>query len=127
MTDPRAGSQPSILLVEDDEALRLVLARSFRSRGYDVRVAGNYDDAVTSVRMSAPRSAVIDLRMPGRSGLELIQLITREHPGTAVIVLTGDRSRESLAEAIRCGAKGYVMKPADADEIIAALTKAHTR
>jgi two-component system, response regulator RegA len=127
MMDPHTRTLPSILLVEDDEALRLVLARSFRSRGYDIRVAGNYDDAVASVQKSAPRSALIDLRLPGRSGLELVEAITRHHPEIVVVVLTADRSSESVAEATRRGAKGYVTKPADTDEIIAALTAAHAR
>ena len=127
MTDARAGGLPSILLVDDDEAFRLTLARSFRSRGYDVRVAGGFDEALASVRMNPPHSAVVDLRMPGRSGLELLEAMSRDHPDIVVVVLTGDRSPASKTEAIGLGAKGYVTKPADTDEIIAALTAARAR
>ena len=127
MTAARTGARPSVLLVDDDEAFRLTLARSFRSRGYDVCVAGGYDDAVASVRMNAPQSALVDVRMPGRSGLELVEAMTRHHPDIVVVVLTADRSATSEAEAIRRGAKGYVRKPADTDEIIAALTAARAR
>ena len=124
MTAPRAGALPSILLVDDDESFRLALARSFRSRGYDVRVAGSYDEALASVRTNAPQSALLDLRMSGRSGLELVEAIARHDADIVVVVLTADRSAASEAEAIHRGAKGYVVKPADTDEIIAALTAA---
>ena len=62
--------------------------------------------------------------MPGRSGLDLVEAITRHHPDIIVVVLTADRSAASEAEAIRRGAKGYLTKPADTDEIIAALAAA---
>jgi two-component system, response regulator RegA len=122
-----ADGLPSILLVDDDEAFRLTLARSLRSRGYDVRIAGGFDEALAGMRANAPKSAIVDLRMQGRSELDLVEAITRHHPDIIVVVLTADRSPESAAEAIHRGAKGYVTKPADTDEIIAALTAAHGR
>lgn len=124
MTASREGGLFSILLVDDDESFRLTLARSFRSRGYDVRVAGSYDEALASVRMNAPQTALVDLRMSGRSGLDLVEAIARHDADIVVVVLTADRSAESEAEAIRRGAKAYVVKPADTDEIIDALTAA---
>lgn len=108
MTDARVGALPSILLVDDDEAFRLALARSFRSRGYDARVAGSFDEALASARMNPPDSAVVDLRMYGGSGLELLEAFARNLPTIVVVVLTGDRSPASKTEAIGRGAKGYV-------------------
>jgi len=112
---------PSILLVEDDEAFRRVLARALVARGYDTVVAESPDEAVWHVLARAPDFAIVDLRMPGGSGLALIADIKRIRPTTAVIVLTGDRSDESVAEAIRRGASSYLTKPIDADEIVSAL------
>jgi len=113
----------SILLVEDDEPFRSVLARSLRARGYQVWLAANYVEAVGRVLAEPPQFAVVDLQMPGRSGLELIEEIKRLQPGTTIVVLTGDRSLESKADALRRGASGYLTKPTDTDELIAALER----
>jgi two-component system response regulator RegA len=112
---------PSILLVEDDEAFRRVLARALVARGYNVAVAESPDEAVWHLLARAPDFAIVDLRMPGGSGLTLIADVKRIHPTTSVIVLTADGSDESIAEAIRCGASSYLTKPIDADEIVSAL------
>lgn len=125
MTDAKQRNERSILLVDDDEPLRQVLALSFRNRGYDVRVAGDYNEALANVLASAPRFAVVDLRLPGRSGLELIEAIRRIKQTTTVIVLTGERGASWAAQAKHRGAAGYLTKPADVDEIIAALKEGH--
>lgn len=127
MTAAEQHSDLSILLVDDDEPFRQVLGLAFRKRGYDVRVANNYDEAVTGVLASAPRYAVVDLRLPGRSGLDLIDTIKRIHPPTIVIVLTAERGATLAADAIRRGATSYLTKPAEVDEIIAALHKIQAR
>ena len=62
--------QETLLLVDDDEVLRERLARAFRERGYDVRTAGAYEAAMETATADPPELAVVDLRMPGRSGLE---------------------------------------------------------
>jgi two-component system response regulator RegA len=112
-------------VVDDDDTFRATLARSLGSRGYDVWVAANYAEAVERVLAEAPSFAVVDLRMPRRSGFELIDEMKRISPTTIVVVLTADGSPESIADAKRLGASGYLTKPADADEIIAALTGEH--
>jgi len=124
MTDAEQRGERSILLVDDDEPFRQVLALAFRNRGYDVRVAGDYDDAVAAVLASAPRFAVVDLRLPGRSGLELIETIRRIHQTTIVVVLTGERGATWAADAKHRGAARYLTKPLDVDEIISALNEA---
>jgi two-component system response regulator RegA len=124
MTAPASSRPPSILLVDDDETFRAALARALMSRGYDVRVAANYVEAVARVLAEPPRFAVVDLRMPGRSGLELIEEIERISPATMIVVLTGDGSARSKAEARRLGAAAYLTKPTDADQLLAALARA---
>ena len=114
----------SILVVDDDATFRGALARSLTSRGYDVWVAADYFEAVGRVLAQPPSFAVVDLRMPRRSGFELIEEIKRISSGTIVVVLTADRSPESMAEAKRVGASAYLTKPTDADEIVAALLRA---
>ena len=114
----------SILVVDDDETFRSRLARAFRDRGYDARQAGNYDEAISSARADSPELAVIDLRMPGKSGLELVRDLIAIDASTKVVVLTGYGSIATAVEAMRLGAVHYLPKPADADEILAAFARA---
>ncbi|HEX4131254.1 MAG TPA: response regulator [Pirellulales bacterium] len=119
-----ASDAPSILVVDDNEPLRRQLARSLERRGYAVRVARNYDEAVVLAEEESSELAVVDLRMPGRSGLELLQALKRIDQATRVLVLTGFGSIATAVDAMRLGATNYVTKPADADEILAAFARA---
>src|SRR5689334_8183984 len=113
----------SILLVDDDDPFRLRLARAFGDRGYDVRAAAHYEAAMESARADSPQFAVVDLKMPGRSGLELVRDLKAIDPTTRIVVLTGYGSIATAVDAIKLGATHYLPKPADADEILAALTR----
>jgi two-component system, response regulator RegA len=116
-------ASPSILLVDDDVTLRERLARALRERGFDVRTAGSADEAMAQVRADSPEMAVIDLRMPGRSGLELLRDMREHDPATRVLVLTGYGSIATAVEATKLGAEGYLPKPVDADELLAAFAR----
>jgi len=118
-----ATTGPSLLVVDDDAAFRGRLARALADRGYEVRMAANYDDAVASARADSPEYAVVDLRMPGRSGLELTQELHRIDPATKIVVLTGYGSIATAVEAVRLGAVHYLSKPADADDVLAAFAR----
>jgi two-component system, response regulator RegA len=115
--------QPSILLVDDDEVFRRRLARAFEERGYDVRAAGDYDEAMIAAIDDSPEYAVVDLRMPGYSGLELVRALKDIDPATKIVVLTGYGSIATAIDAIRLGATYYLPKPADADDIVAAFAR----
>jgi two-component system response regulator RegA len=117
---------PSLLLVDDDEVLRERLATAIRSRGYDVRTAASAAEAVKEAERESPEMAVVDLRMPGGNGLDLLRELRKHDPHTKVLVLTGYGSIATAVEAVRDGAVGYLPKPADADEILAALNGTHT-
>jgi two-component system response regulator RegA len=114
----------TILVVDDNEVFRSVMARAFRSRGYGVLLASDYTDALVLVRLSAPRYAVLDMGLPGPSGLELLRSIKALRPITIVVMLTGEHSVEKEAFAMRLGAARYLTKPTDADVVIAALLEA---
>ena len=111
------------MLVDDDEIFCRRLARAFEHRGYDVRTAGHYDEAVATARRDSPEFAVVDLRMPGRSGLELVCALKEIDPATKTVVLTGYGSIANAIDAIRLGATYYLPKPADADDIVAAFAR----
>jgi two-component system, response regulator RegA len=114
---------PLLLIVEDDAALRGRLARAFTARGFDVRQASSTDEAESAARADPPEFVVLDLRMPGRSGLDLIPILIQADPNTRIVVLTGYGSVATAIEAMRRGATHYLTKPADADEILAALQR----
>jgi two-component system response regulator RegA len=113
-----------MLIVDDDERLRERLARALEKRGYAVRTASNYDDALALAKEVAPEYAVVDLRMPGPSGLELLRALKEIDPETRVVVLTGYGSIATTIDAMRLGAVYYLQKPADADEVLAAFARA---
>lgn len=117
------GDKPSILVVDDDEVLRERMARAFRDRGHEVRTASNYDAAMATAREDSPEWAVVDLRMPGRSGLELVRDLKALDPATRVVVLTGYGAISTAVDAVKLGATHYLPKPADADEVLAALAR----
>jgi two-component system, response regulator RegA len=117
----------AILLVDDDEVFRERLARALRDRGYAVATAAGHHQALTATESRAFDFAIVDLRMPGLSGLALIAPLLERMPGARIVVLTGYGSITSAVEALRAGAHDYLSKPVDADHIIAALTSDDAR
>ncbi len=115
--------RPSLLLVDDDDTFRSVLARAMASRGFEVQQANSAESAIQLIAQDAPEYAVIDLKMSGESGLVLVRHIHAMQLGTKMIVLTGYASISTAVEAIKLGATHYLAKPVDADEIIEAFSK----
>ncbi len=120
---PTSDDRPSLLVVDDDQLLRQQLARSFEKRGYAVRIAADFDEAVALAQAEAPELAVVDLKMPGRSGLDLLSELKRIDATTKVVMLTGFGSIANAVDAMRLGATNYVSKPADVDDILAAFAR----
>jgi two-component system response regulator RegA len=118
------GDRPTVLLVDDDDAFRERLARALRDRGLDVATADGYEAALRAARIETPEYAVVDLRMPGRSGLEVVRDLAQLDPSTRIVVLTGYGSIATAVDAVRLGAVQYLSKPADADELLAAFERA---
>jgi len=115
--------RPTLLVVDDDRLLGQQLARSFERRGFAARVAAGFDEAVAQARAEPPEMAVVDLKMPGRSGLELLAELKQIDATTRVVVLTGFGSIATAVDAMRLGATNYVAKPADVDDILTAFAR----
>lgn len=110
-----------VLLVDDDERFNERLGRALRSRGIDVVCATSPAAALGQLRAEPFDGVVTDLRMPGMDGLELLKE-ARQHLGQArIIVLTGYGSIATAVEAMRLGANGYLVKPCNADQVLAEL------
>lgn len=117
-----SDDRPTLLVVEDDETLRERLVRAFKDRGFLAQGAASAAEA-NRLSEEAPEYAVIDLRIGDESGLEVIRMLLGKDPATRVVMLTGYGSIATAVEAIRLGAVHYLTKPADADEILAALQR----
>ena len=113
--------RPSLLLVDDDAVFRNRLAAALTSRGLDVRTAPGVTEALALAREESPEWALVDLRMPGGSGLDLVRALKGLDPGTQVVVLTGYGSIATALEAVRLGAHHYLTKPADVEDILGAF------
>lgn len=116
-----AQDYPDLLLVDDDATFRQVLANALGKRGFTVRTAQDVPSALAAAEHDPPEYAVIDLKMPGPSGLELVRRLKELDAHTRIVVLTGYASIATAVEAIKLGATHYLAKPADADEIVAAF------
>ena len=112
----------TMLLVDDDEVFRERLARALRERGQEVVTAADGDEAMRAAGRGRLAAAVVDLRMPGMTGTELVPHLLKLQPELRVVVLTGYGSIASAVEAMRLGAHNYVSKPADADDVLTAVT-----
>lgn len=123
MENHNEQDKPTLLLVDDDEAFRKVLARAMERRGYAVSTAEDVPSAIALAQAQPPEFAVVDLKMPGDSGLVLIEKLIELDPNTRIVMLTGYASIATAIEAIKLGAVHYLAKPCDADEIVAALNK----
>ena len=113
----------TIILVDDEEIFRNRLARAFTKRGFTVFTAADYHEAVAVISQHHPQLAVVDLKMPGKSGLELIATAKKIHPSLKIVVLTGYGSIATATEATKLGAVYYLPKPADVDGILTAFAK----
>lgn len=113
----------SVLIVEDDEAFRRVLGRALQARGFEVRAAASGEEALRLAREESPEYAVVDLKMEGMSGLDVVRELRGIDASTRTVVLTGYGSIATALQAVHLGAVHYLTKPCDADTLVAALER----
>ena len=113
----------SIILVDDEENFRNRLARALTKRGYIFFQAANVDEALHKIKENKPDWALVDLKMPGKSGLDLIREAKEFLPFLKIVVLTGYGSIATATEAVKLGAHYYLPKPVDVEDILNAFEK----
>ena len=118
---------PRVLVVDDEENLRLVLRTLLRRHGYEVETCGSAEDALGSVDSFAPDFVIADVRMPGMTGIQLCAELKRRGSEAVVIVMSAFGSVDLALEAMKAGAYDYVSKPFKQDEVLIALRKAEER
>ncbi len=111
------------LVVDDDERFRSRLARALGERGFHVHTAADHASALALARATRFERAVVDLRMPGPNGLQLVQDLRALDAELEIVVLTGYGSIATAVEAVRLGARDYLTKPCHADRILSAFSE----
>jgi two-component system response regulator RegA len=111
----------SLLVLDDDAALRTRLGRALEQRGFEVRLAGSVSEALDAVRAAPPAHAVLDMRLDDGTGLRIVQAIRDARPEARVVMLTGYGNIATAVAAVKAGAVDYLAKPADADDVARAL------
>jgi two-component system response regulator RegA len=112
-----------LIIVEDDEKFAATLKRSFERRDYEVVHVRGLDEALAALETFAPRYAVVDLKLAGESGLACVRALAHRDPDMLIVVLTGFASIATAVEAIKLGARHYLAKPSNTDDIEAAFHK----
>jgi excisionase family DNA binding protein len=122
--EDRVAARPRILVVDDEDTVRDLIARALLGAGYDVAVAANGPAALERLAESGTDLLITDLRMPGMDGLSLIREARKTAPGLPVIVITGFSTEETAADAVALGVAGYLTKPFRLSRILAATARA---
>jgi two-component system response regulator RegA len=106
---------PAVLIIDDDDRLRTRMCRSFRLRGWEAYEADNAATALRIAQEHGPELAIVDLRLPGESGLAIVRALRDLDATISIIMLTGYGSIATALEAVKCGADHYLTKPVDVD------------
>ncbi len=113
-----------IWIVDDDESIRWVLEKALARENLATRSFANVRDAMAALQDGAPQVLVSDIRMPGESGLELLQKVKQTHPGLPVIIITAFSDLDSAVAAFQGGAFEYLAKPFDVDQAVELIRRA---
>ncbi len=111
----------TLLLVDDDEPFRERLARAMERRGFAVQSADGVTSGIAAAKARPPAFAVVDLRLVDGNGLDVVGALREVRPDIRVVMLTGYGNIATAVAAVKAGAVDYLAKPADADDIEAAL------
>jgi excisionase family DNA binding protein len=120
----RPGDRPRILVVDDEQAVRDLLAKTLTMADYDVDSAPDGASAIDRLRAVEYDLLITDLKMPGMDGLSVIREARRSAPDLPVIIITGYSTEASAIEAINLGVAGYLTKPFRLPRILAATARA---
>jgi two-component system response regulator RegA len=125
MTDAAAAielpADRTLLIVEDDKSFLTRLARAMEARGFAVATAESVADGLLQVEASPPAFAVVDMRLGDGNGLDVLSALNKRRPEARAIILTGYGNIATAVNAVKLGAVDYLAKPADADDVVAAL------
>jgi DNA-binding NtrC family response regulator len=117
------AEKSKILVVDDEDALRTVLSSELSSEGYDVRTAGDGDEAISGLQKEAFDLVLLDIRMPRMNGFEVLKYVKEKHPKTKVVMLTGFADLKNAIESKKLGAEDFVSKPYDLVDLLTTIER----
>jgi DNA-binding NtrC family response regulator len=112
-----------ILVVDDEDALRTVLSSELSSEGYEVRTAGDGDEAISGLQKENFDLVLLDIRMPRMNGFEVLKYVKEKHPKTKVVMLTGFADLKNAIESKKLGAEDFVSKPYDLVDLLTTIER----
>jgi DNA-binding NtrC family response regulator len=119
--------KPKVLLVDDEERFRITTSKLLGVRGFETLPVGNAKEALDELWRTDYDVVVLDVRMPGMSGIEALAEIKRIRPGVEVIILTGHASVDAAVEIMRLGGYEYLLKPCPIDDLVEKIEAAFER
>ena len=117
----------TVLIVNDEPTIREVLARHLVGKGYSVVEAANGREALECISTQEFEVALLDISMPGMSGMEVLKRLHSDHPATAIVMATGVGDVHTSVEAMKAGASDYVLKPFDLEDVSHRVEQAHAQ
>jgi len=117
------AKKSSILVVDDEEALRTVLSSELTNEGYDVRAAADGDEAVSDLEKHTYDLVLLDIKMPRMHGFEVLKHVKQKHPNTKVVMLTGFADLKNAIESKKLGADDFVSKPYDLVDLLTTIER----
>ena len=127
MTTATRGAPPRLLLVEDDEDIRLLFARWLRADGYDVSEAASLAEGIERLGSHRPEAVCLDLGLPDAAGVDALDALRRRAPATPIVVLTAETEVDVVVTAMQKGAFGYLAKPLTRERLLEAAQRAALR
>jgi len=115
-----------ILVIDDDSSIRRVIQKHLTEKGFDVTTAGDGEEGLEMFASEKPEIVILDIRLPGRSGLDVLKEIRSENTDTAVVMITAHEDMETTIEAMQKGAFDYLPKPLDIDIVDSLLERIFT-
>src|SRR5512138_971874 len=112
-----------ILVADDEESMRWVLSKALRKKGFSVDLARDGEEALRLIQANSYDMAILDIKMPGLTGLELLDRVRELKSDLLVVIMTAEASMKNAVEAMKRGAYDYITKPFDLDVIDAIIEK----
>lgn len=122
-----AQARGKILIVDDEESIRDILSRKLQSEGFDLQTAGDGKEALWKLFMEDYALVLMDIKMPGLSGMEALPRIITDHPDTCVVMITAVADIQTAVQAMKLGALDYLTKPFNLDDLLIRVERALER
>ena len=122
--DLKKDNSLNVLVVDDEETITQILSKGFGNNGYTTFIASDADAALSIIKQNSIHFTLLDLRLPGKSGVELCKSISKISPNTINIIMTGYPGVKSVIEAMRTNAYDYLIKPFRIDSIFSVFNRA---